>query len=752
MMGNWKAKGLLTTLTQGVRGALLMRIAPEKIDATWGQLFGLAALDVVVEFATDILRAGAHGELALWALPGVLFCIPVILFASWAVAVRAKRPEQVLPFAIVLVSIGLVINAGAPLAHWIFHTRLKLGGGPNWYALDYFIAPFWFALASGVAAIRLFGLSSRQKAASFLLAAILIGVPSSLVYTDKTLWTPLFDQQAYEERQSKHNVLENEDIFYLQPGLLERELASLQPGGKAGIDMYFVGVAGYSDQDVFMKEIHYVSGLFKRRYGAKDHSVELINNLQTVAEVPIASVTSLQLSLDRIGKVMDKNKDILFLYLTSHGSRDHRFSLDFGGMRFNVLDPFRLREILDESGIKRRVVVVSACYSGGFIDALKDDNTLVITSAAPDRTSFGCSNEADFTYFGKAYFHDALSKTNSFIDAFNLAKPLITEREDKDHFDHSDPRMYVGTRIQDALAQFNRQHASDRIAATSGQSTVKTGREGGGIDVALVQQQALRGLDGAQFELGAMYQFGRGVKQNQPLAVEWYQKSAAQGNAKAMCNLGWAYQNGKGVKQDYAKALYLYQKAATLGDAAAQYSLGIMYQYGQGIPRDDAKAFEYIEKSALQGNAQGQMYLGDLYQVGEGVKQDDTKALEWYQKSAAQGNAQAYNEMGYMLLEHHERIPEAIAYLEKAIRIAPNDFNIMDSLGWGYYLIGKTAEGARLLRQAYAGHRDPVIAAHLGEVLWVEGKKQEGKKIWHQALKMYPQDKTLKAAIRKFIT
>lgn len=643
-MNTGNAKRMLTTFFHGVRGAILMRIDPDKINATWGQLFGVAALDVVVELVTDFIRNGAHGELALWGLPGILFCIPVILFASWAVAGRASRPEQILPFAITLASIGLAINAAAPLAHWIFHTRLKLGAGPNWYFLDYFIAPFWFAVSSGVAAIRLFGLSSRQKASSFLLTAIFIGVPFSLVYADKTLWIPSFDQQAYEERQSKQNILENEDIFYLQPRLLEQELASLQPSGKTVIGMYFVGVAGYSDQDVFMKEIDYVSGLFKQRYGTADHSVELINNLQTVADVPIASVTSLQLSLDRIGKVMDRNKDILFLYLTSHGSRDHRFSLDLGGMRFNALDPFRLREILDESGIKRRVIVVSACYSGGFIDALKNDNTLVITSAAPDRTSFGCSNEADFTYFGKAFFHDALSKTNSFVDAFTLAKPLIAEREDKDHFDHSDPRMYVGTRIQDALAQFNRQQKPERIAAIPDPNAVKASQHGGGTDFALVRQKALRGLEGAQFELGAMYEYGRGVKQNQSLAMEWYQKAAAQ------------------------------------------------------------------------------------------------------------GNAQAYNEMGYMLLERHERIPEAVAYLEQAIRIAPNDFDIMDSLGWGYYLSGKTVAGARLLQQAYAGHRDPVIAAHLGEVLWIEGKKQEGEKIWHQALKMFPQDKTLKAAMKKFMT
>src|SRR5207344_2149888 len=113
-------------------------------------------------------------------------------------------------------------------------------------------------------------------------------------------------------------------------------------------------------------------------------------------------------TLARVAEVMDPDEDILFLFLTSHGSKDHHFTLEFGRMAFKTLDPPTLRRLLDESGIKRRVIVVSACYSGGFIDALKDDNSLVITAAAADRSSFGCSDKADFTYFGKAYFDEAL--------------------------------------------------------------------------------------------------------------------------------------------------------------------------------------------------------------------------------------------------------------------------------------------------------------------------------------------------------
>jgi len=153
---------------------------------------------------------------------------------------------------------------------------------------------------------------------------------------------------------------------------------------------------------------------------------------------------------------MDRDEDVLFLFLTSHGSQEHRFSLEFWPVSFNAFDPKTLRQLLDDSGIKRRVIVVSSCYSGGFIDPLKDENSLVITASAANRNSFGCSNEADFTYFGKAYFDQALRETYSFIEAFEKAKPLIAEREKKENYDGSEPQIFIGENIGRPLAELEK--------------------------------------------------------------------------------------------------------------------------------------------------------------------------------------------------------------------------------------------------------------------------------------------------------
>src|SRR5439155_7151900 len=187
---------------------------------------------------------------------------------------------------------------------------------------------------------------------------------AAVVGPDRTLWAPSYEEDREDDRGSRRGIAA-EEAFYLQPRLLQRDLAALERGRKGVIDLYFVGVAGDANQDVFMKEVNAVTTLFDERFDTAGRSVRLINNPSAVSEAPIASGTSLGMALKRIAEVMDPD-DIVFLFLTSHGSREHRFSLAFWPMAFDVLDPPRLRRLLDESGIKRRVVVVSACYAGGF--------------------------------------------------------------------------------------------------------------------------------------------------------------------------------------------------------------------------------------------------------------------------------------------------------------------------------------------------------------------------------------------------
>ena len=110
---------------------------------------------------------------------------------------------------------------------------------------------------------------------------------------------------------------------------------------------------------------------------------------------------------------MNREEDVLFLMLTSHGSDEPSLSVSNGDWPLEQLDGHALRASLDESGIRWRVIVISACHSGAFIQPLADDGTIVLTAAAKERTSFGCDDAADLTYFGQALMRAARAQRRS---------------------------------------------------------------------------------------------------------------------------------------------------------------------------------------------------------------------------------------------------------------------------------------------------------------------------------------------------
>ncbi len=112
--------------------------------------------------------------------------------------------------------------------------------------------------------------------------------------------------------------------------------------------------------------------------------------------------------------------------------------------------------------------------------------------------------------------------------------------------------------------------------------------------------------------------------------------------------------------------------------------------------------------------------------------------------------AAAYNALGYSLADRNVKLNEAQTLLETAVKLAPDDHYMLDSLGWVHYRLGNLAKAAEFLRKAYEIQADPEIAAHLGEVLWKQGLHEEAKKIWASALKDYPENDVLVATTKKF--
>jgi hypothetical protein len=261
---------------------------------------------------------------------------------------------------------------------------------------------------------------------------------------------------ADAERRS--GLIAVEEALYGQRRLLDQALGALEPRAPGKVNMYLLAVAGDGSQEVFRREAEFVRGQFDESFGTKGRSLSLVNSRTTVSSLPMATVTSIREALQAIAARMDPQEDILFLFLTSHGSREHELVLNQNGMSLRGLPAGQLAEALRESGIRWKVVVVSACYAGGFIDHLKDEHSLVLAAARHDRRSFGCADENDFTYFGRAFFQDALPSSGSFQDAFHAADALVRERERKHEKmtpeEHSLPQMHDAPAIREHLRRW----------------------------------------------------------------------------------------------------------------------------------------------------------------------------------------------------------------------------------------------------------------------------------------------------------
>ena len=113
-------------------------------------------------------------------------------------------------------------------------------------------------------------------------------------------------------------------------------------------------------------------------------------------------------------------------------------------------------------------------------------------------------------------------------------------------------------------------------------------------------------------------------------------------------------------------------------------------------------------------------------------------------------DAQAYNALGYTLADRTKRLPEAIALLDKALALSPDDPYILDSVGWAQYRAGNLVRAQDYLERAYKIRPDPEIAAHLGEVLWARGQRDEAGKLWQSSLQAHPQNEVLLETLRRF--
>ena len=223
---------------------------------------------------------------------------------------------------------------------------------------------------------------------------------------------------------------------------LDAALENLRPQQPGTVEAYVVSVALDSDP-VFGREAREAGRVLARRYGADGRTITLAGPIGRGDTLPKGSPTSLTLVLAHIAELMDPAEDVLVLYTTSHGAPEG-LAYHYGDSGYGLVSPLRLRSVLAELGIQRRIVLLSACYSGVFEPYIAGPDTVLVTAAAADRTSFGCRAENDWTFFGDALVNNALRKPTPLASAVEEARAAIAGWEASLALDASQPRMSIG--------------------------------------------------------------------------------------------------------------------------------------------------------------------------------------------------------------------------------------------------------------------------------------------------------------------
>lgn len=259
----------------------------------------------------------------------------------------------------------------------------------------------------------------------------------------------LFSCAAFAGTQAAGETLAERDRR-----LIAEALEAMPPQRPGQPDLYVLGFAGDGTEDVFRNEVLYLERLMDGRFQAGGRVIGLVNHpdsLDDDSARPLATLDNLSLALAGIGRAMDPAEDLLLLFVTSHGSEDHELVVELPPVVDDGFGPAELAGAIDASGVGGRVVVVSACFSGGFLPALRSPDAVVITAARKDRSSFGCGAASQVTYFGQAWLVDALNRHDDFIAAFRDARKQVAAREAEDGFAPSLPQIHVGERIGPVL-------------------------------------------------------------------------------------------------------------------------------------------------------------------------------------------------------------------------------------------------------------------------------------------------------------
>ena len=444
---------LIAWLSAGLRAAFFL---PPRVEARrpapWQLLLialGVFGLDLALQRLSVVGPARFDLQAWLSGLHGVLVWVALM---GWLLAARAPLCSLGACTAVwLLASVPNTVLYGALMAAmaqgWLASTALLSPAGA-WVVFG--VATLWSLAVSVVLAGRMAGWTWRVAVLALVLAA------SAALAAWQFTARPWLADESLDGGMAAPRLHLSQQLFEDQQALLAQQLNAIAPPDAAAGDqpqVYGLVFAPYAAEDVFKRESTLVADVLSQRFGAQGRVVQLLNHATTAQTHPWATPLNLQRSLHGLAQRMNPQRDVLVVYLTSHGAQNFQLAASHWPLEVEPLTPAVLRAALDAAGIQHRVVAVSACFSGGWVDVLADAHTLVMTAADATHTSYGCGRLSELTFFGRALFDEQLRRSHSFEHAFAAAVPVIRQREidagKPDGF--SNPQIRMGAAIAPVL-------------------------------------------------------------------------------------------------------------------------------------------------------------------------------------------------------------------------------------------------------------------------------------------------------------
>jgi hypothetical protein len=428
---------LARNLLAGLRLAFLLPVQRFAFRIDVVQLVLITILSAAIDVVIDYVRAGPGALFAINGAYGELYAFGLLMLTAGIIGIATRRHA-------VLISIPVIVLAAFPaiqLAHLLPVATKPIELEPRVLGIFDDVLLVWMAIVC----VRSVYVALEGRGFRRILAAVVGGafvyapIPFAPLIGSLDAWWQAPDAQITSGMSPA-----SEAVLAAQDFLLDHALDELEEERPGRADLYFVGFAPDSRRDGFRADVEAAQQVMDERWDTGRRSLVLVNNLQTIAQHPFATLTYLRKTLQELGDIINPDEDVVMVYLAGSAGPDHALAAVNPPLDLIALTPQGLGQLLDNAGIRFRIIVVSTCYAGAWLDPLKDDESAVIVSSPADVHGADCEGSNAPTPFGQAFFGEGMRRADTLAAAFKLARDKLGDKA-------AAPEMWIGPVLAERL-------------------------------------------------------------------------------------------------------------------------------------------------------------------------------------------------------------------------------------------------------------------------------------------------------------